>query len=47
MKQKTHFDGYIELDSGVIFNKDVSRKLIENAIREEKESTKKYSSTYL
>ena len=30
------FDGYIDLDSGALFNKDVSRKIIESAIKEER-----------
>ncbi|CDW72741.1 UNKNOWN [Stylonychia lemnae] len=41
------FDGYIDLDSGVLFNKDVSRKLIESSIKEEQSKKKNYTMHYL
>ena len=36
------FDGYIDLDNGQIFNKDISRGLIESAIKDEKMKKKNF-----
>eukprot|EP00347_Sterkiella_histriomuscorum_P015625 403356322 len=41
------FNGYIDMESGPTFNKDISRKLIESAIKEEKFKSKNFVVNHL
>lgn len=47
VKRKQKFDGYIELETGGTMNKDVTRKLIEQAIKEEQSKAKPFNLSHI